>query len=312
MTDYLSSLSSRSFDFGEDVGRVRPRLPSLFEPWQEPWGGSVGLASWLPVPEEAHDEGLSLASATAGEGPKRLEHRTVRAADTASAPAPIPDAVARLRPGPKEDPPRTAPTSPRDLRTTATLLPCEGSQPSAPVGVLPVAPGGESRAVAIRSKPREGREEGRKSPALEAQPLLTGAGRDEAVAAPGRRETGSVTSSPRADKGGLAIETVILKERVRRIVDPDMPSREEAVERESVITPQSVLPLLDHVERIALPSLQPSRREREPKPEPTIHVTIGRIEVRATTAPLQPRPKPRAPAPMSLDEYLGLRSGGGR
>lgn len=46
---------------------------------------------------------------------------------------------------------------------------------------------------------------------------------------------------------------------------------------------------------------------------PTVHVTIGRIEVRATPAPLQSltKTKPSANA-MSLDEYLGRRNGGGR
>jgi hypothetical protein len=45
---------------------------------------------------------------------------------------------------------------------------------------------------------------------------------------------------------------------------------------------------------------------------PTIHVTIGRIEVRATPAPIQNQPKSRAPDAMSLDEYLRRRNGDGR
>jgi hypothetical protein len=45
---------------------------------------------------------------------------------------------------------------------------------------------------------------------------------------------------------------------------------------------------------------------------PTIHVTIGRIEVRATPAPIQKQSKPNAPVSMSLDEYLTKRNGGGR
>ena len=44
----------------------------------------------------------------------------------------------------------------------------------------------------------------------------------------------------------------------------------------------------------------------------TIHVTIGRIEVRATPPPSAP-PRKQAAAPvMSLDEYLKTRSGGQR
>jgi len=49
-----------------------------------------------------------------------------------------------------------------------------------------------------------------------------------------------------------------------------------------------------------------------PPPAPTIHVTIGRIEVRATV-PAMPASKPRpAPQTMSLDDYLCQRSRGGK
>jgi hypothetical protein len=49
-----------------------------------------------------------------------------------------------------------------------------------------------------------------------------------------------------------------------------------------------------------------------PAPAPTIHVTIGRVEVRAT-APSTPQRKARpAPAVMSLDEYLDRNAGGRR
>lgn len=47
------------------------------------------------------------------------------------------------------------------------------------------------------------------------------------------------------------------------------------------------------------------------KPEPTIQVTIGRIEVRAVKQTAAKRPKPKGPAPMSLDDYLKRRNGGG-
>jgi hypothetical protein len=42
-----------------------------------------------------------------------------------------------------------------------------------------------------------------------------------------------------------------------------------------------------------------------------VQVTIGRIEIRAVSAPPppQPRPAPRAP-PLSLDEYLANRDKG--
>jgi hypothetical protein len=52
----------------------------------------------------------------------------------------------------------------------------------------------------------------------------------------------------------------------------------------------------------------PSRDRDAPAPIPTIHVTIGRVEVRAVQAPARdPRPVRASGQPMSLDEYLRRR-----
>jgi len=49
-------------------------------------------------------------------------------------------------------------------------------------------------------------------------------------------------------------------------------------------------------------------------PRPTVHVTIGRVEVKAIMPPIQPeRPKPSRPGPtLSLEEYLKQRNEGKR
>jgi hypothetical protein len=66
----------------------------------------------------------------------------------------------------------------------------------------------------------------------------------------------------------------------------------------------------------ALPDFaaQPGRLAAPPTPRPVIHVTIGRIEVRAArqTAAPQPAERRSPSAAMSLDEYLRRRSEGGR
>jgi hypothetical protein len=48
-------------------------------------------------------------------------------------------------------------------------------------------------------------------------------------------------------------------------------------------------------------------------PEPTIQVTIGRVEVRAEapSVPREPKPRAKTPAVMSLDDYLNQRKGRG-
>ncbi|HEY6234640.1 MAG TPA: hypothetical protein VIW69_06025, partial [Candidatus Elarobacter sp.] len=53
-------------------------------------------------------------------------------------------------------------------------------------------------------------------------------------------------------------------------------------------------------------------RERPPFPaapaETTVNVTIGRIEVRAASAPAERRREPASPAVMSLGDYLSTRA----
>jgi hypothetical protein len=47
-------------------------------------------------------------------------------------------------------------------------------------------------------------------------------------------------------------------------------------------------------------------------PEPAIHVSIGRVEVRVTPPAAPPPPAAKSPAVMGLDDYLRRRRGGGR
>ena len=63
--------------------------------------------------------------------------------------------------------------------------------------------------------------------------------------------------------------------------------------------------------RVALrdPAAAPFSIRRAPAAEPTIHVTIGRVEVRAVTPPAPSSRKGRDASPvMSLDEYLRTRA----
>ncbi|PXF58911.1 MAG: hypothetical protein C4B59_12540 [Candidatus Methanogaster sp.] len=64
------------------------------------------------------------------------------------------------------------------------------------------------------------------------------------------------------------------------------------------------------IEQIVLPDkTQP--RASEPAEPAAIRVTIGRVEVRATTPPQPPAPRTRPPGPaLTLDDYLKKRNGG--
>ncbi len=68
-----------------------------------------------------------------------------------------------------------------------------------------------------------------------------------------------------------------------------------------------------HVTRYVEPAGPvPTQPVARPEPTPTIQVTIGRVEVRATPPPVPPSKKERPKPPvMSLDEYLSRRASGG-
>ncbi|MFP5245899.1 MAG: hypothetical protein ACLGH0_04320 [Thermoanaerobaculia bacterium] len=50
-------------------------------------------------------------------------------------------------------------------------------------------------------------------------------------------------------------------------------------------------------------------REQRVEEAPTIHVTIGRVDVRAVSAPQQQKQHAPRPKPFTLDDYLQLRNG---
>lgn len=85
---------------------------------------------------------------------------------------------------------------------------------------------------------------------------------------------------------------VVLKERsIKRREAPELPSLSQSFN-------------IDTVSLLSEP----------PAPRPTVHVTIGRVEVKAIMPPVQPeRPKPSRPGPtLSLEAYLKQRNEGER
>lgn len=80
-----------------------------------------------------------------------------------------------------------------------------------------------------------------------------------------------------------------------------MPVRHSPTE---MVKPQ-ITPFIQPIKTTVIASTEPSQ------PTPTIQVTIGRIEVRATAPvnPLSTQARPKPPV-MSLDEYLRQRGGG--
>lgn len=102
----------------------------------------------------------------------------------------------------------------------------------------------------------------------------------------------------RNDNGRLTIADLIPLATVQSDLAPVQPARVSTL---AVARPQ----VTSHVERRMQASDAYTRVAEETKPAPTIQVTIGRIEVRATPAPTQHAKRSRsAPPVMTLDEYL--------
>ena len=278
MSDFLTDLIRRQDEVADGV---RPRLPSLFEP--------NGAAAPVPRPGAPLSELTVEEEAPAAPGPARAtrplprpgpQMPTVPAQD-ANDSQPAVGPVQRAAPAerqpmqvpepPTERQPPTPPLVPRETRPVAKTetRPASAFAPEEPVPVI---------------RPSIDRRPTRVSPLLE--------------------KTENV-ETPRQSNTRRIVETVVLQSPAPAIAPTPQPSRPEQV---AAAPPP-----------FAMPPAQPGRQRREgqrdpPEPphaqaEPSIHVTIGRIEIRAIED-REPRARRRdAPSPvMTLEDYLKSRA----
>lgn len=93
-----------------------------------------------------------------------------------------------------------------------------------------------------------------------------------------------------------------------------MPPKLTSVKQTGADERPKSLPILPVVPASTVPSphlLPPSTKREHVAERPSIHVTIGRVEVRATPLPARARPQAPQARAMSLDEYLRQRASGG-
>jgi len=336
MSDHLTNLSARITDPGASL---RPRVPSLFEPvagvptlfdTSLPPDAAASRRS-SPAPHE--DPGVRLPPTPAAR--RRRVPNPARTAVSA-----IDAAAEDAGRQPSRAGPDVAPAVTEEKRTGAQ--PSRGEPADNGVSAQPAA------SAQSADDPRDVRQPGRAVPgvavAVAAEParhateppgghviaapeapaarrgrprsaLSTDAGR---VADPAdHRTTGPLTanSAPPGEHGPTPGWPVHLAEAAAPdlLVAPDMPTA-------------SALPVLPDLSATrglpaslglaAVPFAAASRvgsRTPEPpgEPAPVVHVTIGRIEVRAVrTDPLAESPRPLAPPVMSLDDYVRQRSRG--
>jgi hypothetical protein len=134
--------------------------------------------------------------------------------------------------------------------------------------------------------------------------------------APPLRDRPPTAPSPQSS---IAIETAVTEVNVERTpggegvrTEPPMPRPHVAHKPSVVLKPRQ--PQRAPAIRPAIPLDRLWQKESEPareQPSPTIHVTIGRVEVRAVSPPVRETPRPKGPTVLSLEEYLRRRAGEG-
>ena len=311
MSDYLTHLVARSIAMAPVV---RPRSISLFAPERniaqpvfapELFLDTTLAATPVMAPPRPLDAG-SLSSPQVSQRP--LYDGIHRAPLTsfqphADQPQPLPDMFSAT--------PRSQPT-PRLIEPSADEA--RLSEPAAPQR----QPGHvvQPTPAAANRPPRADEVEIQTAPALQRRVI-------ERVIVPQLLPPPAAQPTPVPAPQQRVIEQTIVLEPSRSADSLRPASSPQVVEQPRVVpAPIGVQPTPPHAQSVAsTPSIiQPARRATPatiaPQPAastPTIHVTIGRIEVRATPPPSRQTQSKSAPVPtISLDDYLRGRSGGRR
>ena len=184
----------------------------------------------------------------------------------------------------------------RDTQMQRAVVPAASDSPARPTEGVRSAPMSQAASAPTETGAESGPREVPTAPA--ARPALARDGPDAGEISPGAAERGSRRSV--SEQLGSSRE-----------FRPSDVSRSEQV---SIPSLRTSAPATIVVQPRVAPYSEPARSARaQPPPtaEPTIHVTIGRIEVRATqpAAPIAPRER-QAPTVMSLEEYLRRRAKG--
>lgn len=276
---YLDNLVARQLP---ETAVIQPRPVSLFEPWP---GTAVGINAF-PAANEAE---TAVAPPAAYPLPRP---------QTPSIPSPAMPAA--LQPAsPTLTPPARQPASPSPLPPTPTLRPAS-PEPTPPPQKQP--PVNHAPAAIQPAPPR--------------QPVL----------APPAPVNVTPTSRHHRAEPQPATEThppVIIREQItqlKQVIETRAPSTPPLVEtvREQPIQPAPPVKAAIRPEQIKpfTPANGRAPHHQPPvtpptEPTPTIQITIGRIEVRATPPPPAKveQKQPRTPV-MSLDDYLRQRNGG--
>lgn len=299
MGDYLSNLVARSFDLGEVV---QPCPVSLFAPTPVPS---------MPILEEPGSPEISeepVLDSPGIETPKQAQHATEQNSL-------LPRSIGSEENEAQE---KRDPTIPRSNQMARSAFTRE----------LPVP--GIAHLATPQFKPMTNQQHDGSNAQPPRTPLMTGPMRDRPSSGPiirevlGERETYPVlepifppliapaNEEPRAEIVMNSPEFVTVPSKTGREERPD-PEPVESGSETILNQPGTMLIAV----RPQITAYEDSPQQRQialaepPERAPTIHVTIGRVEVRATPPPSPPQKEKRSRAPvMSLDEYLRQRAQG--
>jgi len=293
MTDLLTRLASRAV--GEGL-HVRPRARPAFGGAEATDGdatpdlrrNSARAAAMLRDPRDdtaqAPHRDAAERDAASEHGDARLEARADGGAEPASdlADAPGDARAPHMAPAPFEPPPRAVErdAQPPEPAPSAALA----RTPSSDVLDTEGEAHASARALVFASTVH---------PAARPGPRTPRAAASAVPAMPGAQLADISTETPYADDALAESESAFV---------PHVRTRAPGSESRAAV-------------RLgAAPQAHATPSHSAPREEPIVHVTIGRVEIRASVppAPASPRPAPVRPQPLSLNDYLAGRKGGSR
>lgn len=329
MSDFLKSLSARSFGFADGAGNVRPRSPSLYETPQ----GSLGkqsnqvLKASIASPETLETDSLQNKSR-----PHPLEPN-LQAADNSKTRPKTAQAVSAWSSNDFGEKPDTVSASDRLTNSLQMVLPAKKQNFRAEPGMAfrvnnenKPSPVTSNEEKSISKKLTEGKSAGTftldtTKAGIEAdnKAVFSSQHLDEDVSnahlnaeQPMKKQPSKLMTDASVLERMATEKTALLAKMHPGI--GDLSGKAPAEKKEN-------LPLADlaqfHIKRLGIKPLMRDQENKnagfEHNPVPTIQVTIGRIEIRATqTAKATSKSADKKPSSMSLEEYLAKRNGGMR
>ncbi len=304
MRDYLSRLAGR---VRHVTPALQPLLPSFFEP------ARVGVSPKPPV-EQSDIEQSSVAEIQAAPTKAAPAAGVPSRSSTLDPPSIVSDGLADKRPF--ERPVRTFV---RDLLQTARTQPQKVPPPASDVGEPSKSftrPKAEPSVQRVRTRSQEERKSDR--------PATFPPGPEVRVSVP--PVTPAIRTTPQTTSAVVPLSPSSPRPKPKDVSsEPIRPSvaREQAGSPEYLprsveirsVEPVNVQPITAAKPVASAPSTSIGRKPAEAKTKlvsqvsttPEIHVTIGRIEVRAISSPAPVQAPPRKPE-LSLDDYLRTRN----